>query len=277
MKRTFLSFSSVSYLTIVLLLAFILPHHAAAAGTHRIPVMIVGLAHFVAHADLHNSKFVDIMSPKHQEQIKDVVKNLARFKPTKVMIEQPYGDTKIVAQYQQYLNGKFKLSANEVYQLGFRLAAMSKNKSIYPIDSNTDFPFDYDKVVASAKQHDQTAILDAAAAHTKPLIERSDYLEQHGSILELLRYLNTPAALDANASWYMYVDHIGGGKDYAGADLVSYWYARNLHIYANIRRSIDSQDDRVVVFIGAGHAQQLREYIRLSPELRLIDPEPYLR
>ncbi|MGH8377613.1 MAG: DUF5694 domain-containing protein [Gammaproteobacteria bacterium] len=251
--------------------------NAAEAGSHRIPVMIVGLSHFVAHADLHNSKFVDVMSPEHQKQIEQVVRDLARFKPTKVMIEQPYGDAKIVQQYQEYLNGTYKLGANEVYQIGFRLATLSGNKSIYPIDTNTDFPFDYDGLVASAKLHNQTAILAASEAHIVPLLKRSDYLEQHGTILELLRYINTPEALDMNASLYMYMDRVGGGKDYAGADLVAYWYARNLHIYANIMRSVDSPGDRVVVLMGQGHVPQLKEYMRLSPDLELVDPELYLK
>lgn len=163
-----------------------------------------------------------------------------------------------------------------MYQLGFGLAALSGNKDIYPIDTNTDFPFDFDGVKASAQRHGQTAILAAMKAHVQPLISHSDYLEQHGTITELLRYLNTQAALDANASWYMYVDQIGSGRNYAGADLVSYWYARNLHIYANIRHSIGSADDRVVVLMGAGHVPQLKEFVRLSPDLKLMDPEPYL-
>lgn len=266
-------------LILVFLLICVIHSPAYAAGTdaHRIPVMIVGLSHFASHEDLHNSKLADIMSPEHQREIREIVRNLARFHPTKVMIEQPYGDAKIVRQYRRYLKGRFMLGTNEVYQLGFRLAAISGNKSIYPIDTNTDFPFDFDGVKASAARHGQTAILSAAEAHVSQLIQRTNELEQHGTIGDLLHYLNTPAALDANASWYMYVDRIGSGKDYAGADLVAYWYARNLYIYANVMRSIDSPHDRALILLGAGHAAQLREYLRLSPDLELVDPEPYLK
>lgn len=264
---------------VAMLLMCLPPRHAHAAGADhgRVLVMIVGVSHFASHEDLHNSKFGDIMSPEHQRQIAEVVRSLARFHPTKVLIEQPYGDEKILAQYQRYLGGQFTLGTNEVYQLGFRLAATSGDKYIYPIDTNTDFPFDFDGVKASAKRHNQAAVLATAQTRAAPLIQRENELEQHGTIQELLRYLNTPAALDANASWYMYVDRVGAGKDYAGADLVSYWYARNLHIYANVMRSIDSPDDRIVILLGAGHVPQLKEYVRLSPDLELVDPEPYLK
>lgn len=279
MTRSHAILRSMLSMTVVILLTCMAPRHACAAeaGHGRIPVMIVGLSHFASHEDLHNSKLGDVMSPEHQREIEEVIRSLARFHPTRVMIEQPYGDKNIIEQYQRYLHGQFTLGTNEVYQLGFRLAAVSGNRSIYPIDTNTDFPFDFDRVKASAKQHGQTGVLSAAEAHVAPLIRRSNALEQRGAIGALLHYLNTPAALDANASWYMYVDRVGAGKDYAGADLVAYWYARNLHIYANVVRSIDSPDDRVVILVGAGHAPQLREYVRLSPDLRLVDPEPYLK
>ena len=270
-----------SMLAVVLVLLVILMvsqgAHAADIPARRITVMIVGLTHFESREDVHNSKLADIMNLEHQQQIEAVVRDLARFHPTKVMIEQSYGDSKIVQQYQQYLKGGFKLGANEVYQLGFRLAAMSGNQSIYPVDTNTDFPFDYDGVTAFAKAHGQTPILAANEAHVATLIHRINDLEQHGTIPELLRYVNTPEALDDNASWYMYVDRIGSGKDYPGADLVAYWYARNLHIYANIVRYLDAPNDRIIVLMGAGHVPQLREYVRLSPDLELVDPEPFLK
>lgn len=270
---------SIASTALITLLACLIPLRAQGtdASAARIPVLIVGVSHFASHMDLHNSKLADILSPEHQRQITEIVRNLARFHPTKVMIEQPYGDQKIVDLYRRYLHGQFTLGTNEVYQLGFRLAALSGNESIYPIDTNTDFPFDFGGVKASAKRHGQEGVLAAAEGHVAPLIERENELEQHGTIQQLLHDLNTPAALDGNASWYMYVDRVGAGKDYAGADLVSYWYARNLHIYANMMRSIDSPRDRVVIFIGAGHVPQLREYVRLSPDLELIDPEPYLK
>ena len=255
----------------------------AAVGTARntrIPVMIVGVSHFVSRHDVHNSQLTDIMSPERQQQIQLVVQKLARFKPTKVMIEQPYGDEKIVHEYRQYLDGSFALGTNEVFQLGFRLAAQAKNTSVYPNDTTDTakrFPFDSDKLAESARQHNETAILDAKNAHLTPLLGRQGAIEQHGTILELLRYLNSSHALDLSAASYMYDDRIGAGDDYAGAELVSYWYARNLHIFVNITHLVDAADDRVVVLIGAGHSEQLREYVRLSPDLELVDPESYLK
>lgn len=264
----------------ILALAIAPPVFAANPASSRVPVMIVGLAHFVAHNDVHNSQFGNVESAAFQDQIKKLLDALASFQPTKVLIEGPYADSPIKDKYKRYLEGTYTLGSNEIYQLGFRLAAMSKNRDIYPIDTvdtATAFPFDYDKLTVSAATHNQSAILTAKNAHAAAFLARERTLEAKGELFALLQFLNSPDALYDSASSYMYLAQIGGGTDYSGADLVSYWYARNLHIYANIRRTIDSENDRVIVFIGAGHAHQLRDYVQLSPDLQLIDPEDYLK
>lgn len=244
--------------------------------THRIPVLIIGIGHLVAHRDVYNQTIDDPLGTDRQKQIITAMNNIAQFHPTKVLVEANYGDPAIVQRYQQYLNGTYTLGPNEIYQYGFRLAAMSHNKSIYPIDTVKDFPFDFDSVTAAAKKYGQTSILESMKGNVAPMLAAEDTVVKTGTILQWLAFLNEPRMLDINASWYMYVDRVGSGNDYPGADLVSYWYARNLHIFANIARTIDSPDDRIVVFIGQGHAAQLRDYVRLSPDMQLIDPEQYL-
>ncbi|HVA32621.1 MAG TPA: DUF5694 domain-containing protein [Candidatus Baltobacteraceae bacterium] len=240
--------------------------------------MIVGVAHLVAKADLHNSTWgQDALGPAMQAQIKLVVARLAAFRPTKVMIEADPGKPVYVERYKAYLAGRYSLGPNEDDQFGYRLAAMAKNPTIYPIDTHANFPFHYDAVQASARRNSQTAILAAADAHIASLVATSSALEKQNRLLDVLRYINTPASLDVNASWYTYVDRIGNaGSDYAGANLVSYWYARNLHIFANIMHVV-IPGDRVVIFIGQGHAAILRPLVILSPDLRFVSPLSYLR
>ncbi|MBV9264144.1 MAG: hypothetical protein JO324_07455 [Candidatus Eremiobacteraeota bacterium] len=238
-------------------------------------VMIVGVAHLVAKHDLHNATWRDdALAAPMQSQIADVVSRLAAFKPTKVMIEASAADPKYVQRYKAYLAGTYQLGPNENDQLGYRLAAVAHNPTIYPIDE-VNFTFDYPSVVASAKRNGQNALLAQAEAAMQPLVERSNALEQQDRLRDLLRFLNTPEALDANAAWYMYVNRVGTARDFAGAGVVTAWYARNLHILANITRELQP-GDRAVVFIGQGHAALLRPWIKLSPFLEDVDPEPFL-
>ncbi len=98
--------------------------------------MIVGVAHLEARHDIHHSAFTNSpLSPNRQAQVEAVVEHLARFHPTKVLIEATYGDPIWNQRYREYLAGNFKLGADEVYQFGFKLAARAGDASIYPIDT----------------------------------------------------------------------------------------------------------------------------------------------
>lgn len=249
---------------------------AAAPIPPRVQILLVGVDHLGKKHDVHNSPNIDPMSPRHQAEIQAVIGDIARFKPTKVMVERDYQDPKTTAEYQQYLQGRFTLGPNEVYQYGFRLAALAHDPAIYCIDTIQDFPFDYEGMTGSAARHGQQAILDAAEAEMAPYLERLDDLTLHGSVGDVLRYVNDPQAYGMNGGWYPFIARVGADGDYSGADLVSTWYARNVHIYANVMRQAEP-GDRVVIFIGAGHVPALRWMFRQSPDVELADTEEYLR
>jgi hypothetical protein len=61
----------------------------------------------------------------------------------------------------------------------------------------------------------------------------------------------------------------GDPGDYAGPDLLAAWYQRNIHIYANIVKLIDSPNDKILVIYGAGHLGWLRQDIASDPSVRL--------
>ncbi|MGE5624157.1 MAG: DUF5694 domain-containing protein [Bacillota bacterium] len=248
----------------------------ADAEPPRIQILLVGVDHLGKKHDVHNSPNIDPMTLQHQAEIQEVIGRIARFKPTKVMVERDFKDEKTTAEYQQYLQGKFSLGPNEVYQYGFRLAALSHDPAIYCIDTIQDFPFDYEGMTASADKHGQKPVLDAGEAELAPYLKQLDDLTLHGTVGDVLRYVNDPKAFAMNGGWYLFAARVGADADYAGADLVSIWYARNVHIYANILRQV-APGDRVVIFIGAGHVPSLRWLIQQSPDLDLVDTEPYLR
>lgn len=248
-----------------------------AAQSSRAQVLVLGVAHLVSRNDVHNSTFEDSpLTRKRQLQIAEVVRRLARFRPTKVLVESPFGDPALNQKYRAYLGARFPLPANEIYQFGFRLAARSANKAIYPVD--TDGPTLIDDGTPTGKRI--TAFLKAhfngvSDARFAEYLARSNALERHGSYLDLLRYLNTDAAITANASWSSVMDGMGRSSDYAGSAYVSQWYARNCYIFSNIL-SVTHSGDRVVVIMGQGHEYLLREFVRLNPALVAIDPLTYL-
>jgi hypothetical protein len=240
--------------------------------------MIVGVAHLVAKNDVHNSTFTDSpLSAGRQGQVREVVDRLARFKPTKVLIEETYGDPVWNQRYLQYRAGTYTLGANEVYQFGFRLAAACANPAIYPID--TFGPTLIDDKSADGKRIDaylEANFKNVPSAPFDALLSRGADLEEHGTYLDLLRYLNSDEAINANASWYAVMAGNGRSSVNAGAAYTAQWYTRNTYIYSNIL-SVISPGDRVAVIMGQGHAFLLRQFVQLNPNLTYVDAENYLR
>lgn len=262
--------------TIALLLLFLLWIAPVQAATTQ--VMVLGVAHLVSRHDVHNSVFTDSpLSSKRQAQIGEIVDRLARFHPTKVLIEASADNPVYAERYRAYLAGTFKLGENEIYQFGFKLAARSGNGTIYPID--TQGPQLVDDNTPAGKRID--AYLEAAFPKIKDpqfdaLLARQDTLEKNGTYLDLLRYLNTDEAIRANASTYSILAGMGRQADSAGATYVAQWYTRNTFIFSNILNAV-KPGDRVVVIMGQGHEYLLREFVRLNPNLTNVDPLTYLK
>ncbi len=241
-------------------------------------IMIVGVSHLSARRDIVKSVYTDSpLSAKRQAQIDDVVSRLARFRPTKILIEAPFGDPKFPNQYREYLAGRFTLGANEVYQYGFKLAARSGNRTVYPID--TWGPSIYSDDSATGRRIN-AYLMKHFNSVKDPLndaeIARDHYLQLHGSYLDELRHLNGESAIRANALWYSIFVGMGREADDAGAAYVAQWYTRNCYIFSNIL-SVIRPGDRVVLLMGQGHKYLLRELVRLNPNLVYVDPLEYFK
>ncbi|MFB3042277.1 MAG: DUF5694 domain-containing protein, partial [Candidatus Poribacteria bacterium] len=85
----------------------------------------------------------DVMTPKRQIEIKQLVGRLKKFKPTKVAVEhESEKDVELQTTYRSYLNGNYQLRRNETQQIGFRLAQQMGHRHIYPVDWNKPPPVD---------------------------------------------------------------------------------------------------------------------------------------
>lgn len=269
----------LSYVAVALSLLPLVAAPVAAAQAPKAEVLIVGVEHLARHRDIYNNVYTNSpLSAERQAQITDIVTRLARFHPTKVLIEKSFRDQKKYAdQYRRYLSGRFTLGADEVYQYGFRLAARSGNATIYSID--TWGPAVHDDSSPAGKRIDaylETHLTGVEDPEFHALVAHDYYLEQHGTYLDELRYLNTDGAIQANASWYSILDGMGRNADNAGTSYVAQWYTRNCYIFSNVLRVI-RPGDRVVLFMGQGHKYLLREFVRLNPGLVYIDPLEYLK
>lgn len=245
---------------------------ASDAPADKVAVLVIGTFHFTGSAtDRHSFTPEDIMAPKRQEEVADVVARLAAFKPDFVAIEWPADrQPRIDETFAEYVAGTRPLTTNEVHQIGYRLAKQLGHARIWGVDSPMNM--DFAAVEASAKANGQEAVMQELDAGGKKAMEETPkYFAAH-TLRETLRWFNTPESLLANHRGYIdQVAHIGAGTDYAGAKVVGAWYERNLRIFANLSRLPAKPGQRIVFIVGQGHAPILRQLFRDSSRHHLVE------
>ncbi len=217
----------------------------------------------------------DILTEKRQRELADMIAALKRYQPTKIAVEvTPAGIGKLNASYQAYLEGEYQLKGDEIDQLAFRLAKELGHKQLWSADTRMDM--DFDAVMAAAAKNGQQPLMAQAMEMGKSGVQEINQKREAGTIGALFRWLNSPEMLAASHRPYLYLAQIGSADDPKGAEVLAGWYKRNLLIYGNLVRLVESPGERILLLIGQGHVKLLSEYVGESPNLRLVDPLQYL-
>jgi hypothetical protein len=244
------------------------PAQTHAAAPTKPEILVVGTYHMANPGrDIFNAQADDVLSPKRQAEIAELLAVLKNFQPTKIAVESTVYDDTRPKQYADYLAGKHTLTRNEIEQVGFRLSKELGLKSVYPVDYDGDFPWqrlvNFAKATGRSQQFDR--MYAEMGVHFK---EQSDYMSAH-TVLETLLFMNADDRVATDMGFYFREVHFGEAGDYAGADLLASWYQRNMRIYANITSLIDSPNERILVIYGAGHLGWLRQAVLGDPTVRL--------
>ena len=249
------------------------PGQQAAARKPELPaarpqVLVLGVYHMSNPGrDILNMKADDVLAPKRQAEIAQLIEVLKNFHPTKIAVEADVWNKHIANDYADYVAGKHELTRNEIEQIGFRLAKELGHKSVYPVDADGEFPFQ--RIVNNAKASGRSKELEALMAEVGVTVKAQDqYLATH-TVLETLLYMNSDEKAAEGIAFYYRQAHFGEPGDWAGADLTSDWFRRNMRIYSNIAQLTDSPDERVLVIFGAGHLGWLRHDFASDPTFRL--------
>ena len=237
------------------------------AASARAEVLVIGVYHMANPGhDIFNTQADDVLAPKRQTEMVQLIGVLKRFQPTKIALERNYGDKRIANDYADYLAGKHELTRNEIEQIGFRLAKELGHKNIYPTDADGDFP--YQRLVNYAKGSGRSKELDGINGEFAALVKEQDqYLASH-TILETLLYLNSDDKVTKNVGLHYRMAHLGEPYDWAGADLIADWFRRNMRIYSNVVQLVDSPNERVLVIFGSGHLGWLQQQFASDPTIR---------
>lgn len=245
----------------------------------KTPLMLLGSYHMSnPGADAFNLEADDVLSPKRQKEIEEVVERLSAFNPTKIAVEAPYGDSATIARYRQYLAGNYELRRSEEEQIGFRLAKMLGHETIYPIDVKGNFNQAALEGVVAANPAEHGPRLSELQQYGQKAVALMGQWLKEGTIADMLYEMNRPEFLAANYGLYLrFFLPTVEGENYAGADLVADWQQRNLRIMSNLHQIGLGADDRVLVVFGQGHVPLFEQIAEDSPYFEVVSVLPYLR
>lgn len=248
--------------------------HAGDKG--RTPIVLLGTFHFM-DAGLDSFKpehEIDVMSAERQAEIQDIVDRLAEFGFTKIAVERKWqSDESLQQQYDAYIEGEFELPANELYQIGFRLAKQLGHAKVYPVDAPGRGFEPYVDPREYAKAHRLTKQLRTPYSVGFFNLGRTmDEIKMEHSLREHLLLMNHPKMMVARHGNYLQKDlSLGQEDEYPKADgFVSAWYNRNLRIFGNIHR-VSDEDDKVLAIFGAGHVPLLKHFAESSAEFDVVE------
>lgn len=226
-----------------------------------------------------NSKVDDVTSPERQKQMVELVEKLKKFKPTKIVVECDLeDDAKTQEIYARYLSGNYQLSKNETNQIGFRLAKELGHKKVYCVDWSDfwdDPSINYEKY--ASKDAELDSFLKVLYRNLKKEVDAEHEKLFTLPITDQLILLNQPDRMEKDHKFYFDIMRIGRGKEYIGANYVSWWYRRNLTILDNIIRITDSPNDRILVVYGYGHLKLLTQFAKESGFYNVESPLKYLQ
>jgi hypothetical protein len=99
------------------------------AAAARVEVLVLGTYHMANPGrDIVNMQVDDVLAPRRQAEIAEVIAVLKKFRPTKIAIEAAWDNDALLKRYTDYVDGKYQLSRNETEQIGFRLARGDANR-----------------------------------------------------------------------------------------------------------------------------------------------------
>lgn len=251
--------------------------HAQAAPPQPEPgkVMLLGVFHFANPGlDLVKSGVIDVMTPANQAYLDGLAARIAATAPTDVLVEcEPSQQARRDGEYAAYRAGTFKPTANEDYQIGFRVAKAAGLPRVTCFDEG-EIGWNAEPMMAFIKTHDPQTQAEMDATF-KALSAREDHEQSTLPLSRLLLLSNDPARDRENKDLYLLTNAVDAGASFAGADAAASWWHRNFRMYANVQRAAQP-GRRVLVVAGSGHTAILRDLLAIDARREAVDVRPLL-
>lgn len=254
---------------------------ASDRASEPVQVMILGTYHFANPGlDVASMEVDDVLAPKRQAEIVDLVNSLAAWAPTRIMVEDEAAPPTLALPAFAQTDALLTTSRSESVQIGFRLARQLGHVEVYGYDERggdgePDY-FPIGEVQAYAEANGMADDLAALFAEVQTISTAQQGRLAKQSIAESLFEHNDGEALARMHDRIYYgLLRFGDGNSQPGAELNAYWYMRNAKMFAKIAM-VAQPGDRVLVLAGSGHATWLRHFVERMPGFELVEAMPYL-
>ena len=238
-------------------------------------IMMMSAFHFENPGlDLVKTEVMDVRSHVSQAYLEALSKRVAAFEPDAVMLEFDPADTaEINREFQEYVQGRFELPVNEVYQIGFRVAKLAGVQELVSLDERSvswkaDAMFKY----MADKAPETQQLLNQKVAEITAQMNRD---QQNMDLAALMKKINDPEQEQENKAFYLFTNPVGVNDGFAGADAAASWWHRNFRIYAKIQHQAKTKH-RIFALAGQGHVAILRDLAEIDPALEAVDVLGYL-
>jgi hypothetical protein len=243
----------------------------------KMQVLNFGTFHMGQTIDANTVEF-DENNKKNQQEVHKIVKMLAAFKPTVIIVETPPSyNAKLQAKYESYIanpNMLFK-EPSEIELLAYELGRLSGTKQIYGIDHKMEYNY--------AIGDEITNYVDSVwykKYYENPLkyYPNVNFDRNKLNLFDKIKLHNRPQFLDfliaVNADM---LSHAGTKDGFEGADEAAKYYQRNLRMYSNLNRLPLKETDRVFILMGASHTAFFRDFFSRSPKYKMVNTFDYLK
>ncbi len=237
-------------------------------------VLLMGTFHFKDPGkDIVKVANIDVFTEESQQYLQAFAQRLAEFKPTRVLLEySPESEELLNQRYDEYLTGNYELAANEIYQLGFRIATLAGLEGVRSFD-HRELEWEADAMFEYARKHDSPemkAFNQIISVHTR----EEEKARANMGLRELLMRSNDPENDRENMDLYLVTNSIGAGDGWSGADSSASWWQRNFRMYANIQK-LAQPGERIIAIGGSGHMAILKQLLEIDQRLVGVEVADY--
>jgi hypothetical protein len=239
-------------------------------------ILVVGTFHFdypgLDVMKIKDEDKIDVLLEPKKTEVTEVVEYIKKFKPSKIAIEA-FDSWNATDKLKEYNKGGFRDERDERYQLAIRVASELKLDTLYSINAQS-----YDNELMKLDTiYFEKLFRDFDFKSDDPYNELYEkwFTEDSKNIpkvhlLDYLKHINSKESHQYGYGVYL----VGDFKldNSRGADILSiWWYNRNLRIFRKLQEITEDPNDRILIIIGNGHAEILRQLIESSPEYEFIE------